>query len=147
MKNTYSASPDTLVQLLKANSEKRNWAESLLKIVRSAKNSRGENRNRELARLESEILDALIVDNHYPQLESQILDVNRDFVAEMTRQHPKLTENELLLSCFFRMELPVDTIAFLKGISQASLNVSRSRLKNKLGIIGGKNLDAYLQQL
>jgi hypothetical protein len=146
MKENNSERADILVQLLRTNANKVYWAESLLNIVRTAKNSRGANRSRELARLESEILKGLIKDSEGRQITSLILDYYSDFVKHLKEQAPGLTVNELLLSCLFRMSLPAEIIASTKGISQASLNVSRSRLKNKLGIKEGKNLEAYLHQ-
>ena len=147
MKSTNYYTNETLTQLIKANSEKRDWAESLLRMVRTAKSSRGENRNRELARLEAEIVEELTKYSEDTQFYNQILAVNHNFLAQLQQRHPDLTENELLLSCFFLMEVPAESIASLKGISQASLNVARSRLKNKLGIEEGQNLEEYLQKM
>lgn len=147
MKMTKSKIHDTLVQLVREKSDKRHWTESLLSIVRTAKNSRGENRMRELARLESEIIGALANNSDDRQIKRQILEVNHDFVEQLKQLHPGLTGNEILLSCFFLMDVPAATIASLKGISMASLHVARSRLKNKLGIAEGQNLDEYLLQM
>lgn len=144
---TKSNTQHTLVQLVSAKSEKRDWAESLLRIVRAAKNSRGENRNRELARLETEIVGELTNQSDHRQIERQILAVNYDFVEQLKQLHPSLTENELLLSCFILMDVPAEAIASLKGISQASMNVARSRLKTKLRIEEGQNLEEYLQKM
>ena len=146
MESTNSEKENTLFQLVKANTNKRYWAESLLRMVRVAKNSRGEKRNRELARLESEIVQELTREQNDGKLDKHIRAANHDFVTKLRKHNPGLTENELLLSCLLRMELPPETIAFMKGISLVSLNVARSRLKTKLGLDEGVFLDEFLQQ-
>lgn len=116
-------------------------------MVRAAKTSRGENRNRELAKLEAEITDELNKNYDDRQLLNQTLVIHRDFIVNMKQRHSNLTENDLLLCCFFLMDIPFETIASLKSISLASLNVARSRLKNKLGISEEQKLNVYLKQM
>lgn len=123
---------------------RRELAENLLARIRAVKQSRGVNRAREIARLESEVL---MMDNPGKKgklIEMKVREASADFIENLQTVFPKLTENDLLLSSFIRMELSNSDIAELKGIDSRSVAVSRTRLKNKLGLEPGEDLDEFI---
>jgi DNA-binding CsgD family transcriptional regulator len=73
--------------------------------------------------------------------------VHRDFVVVLKEKHPTVTGNELKLSAYLRMNLSTKEIAQLMNISVRGIEISRYRLRKKLGISSEVNLFDYLINL
>jgi DNA-binding CsgD family transcriptional regulator len=73
--------------------------------------------------------------------------VHRDFVVVLKEKHPTITGNELKLSAYLRMNLSTKEIAQLMNISVRGIEISRYRLRKKLGISSEVNLFDYLISL
>ena len=73
--------------------------------------------------------------------------VHNDFVIRLKEKHPSLSGNELKLSAYLRMNLSTKEIAQLMNISVRGVEISRYRLRKKLGIPTEVNLFAYLINL
>jgi DNA-binding CsgD family transcriptional regulator len=73
--------------------------------------------------------------------------VNSDFVVRIKQVHPNLTGNELKLCTYLRMNLSTKEIAQLMNISVRGVEISRYRLRKKLGIGSEVNLFDYLLTL
>ena len=70
--------------------------------------------------------------------------VHSDFVVSLKEKHPTITPNELKLSAYLRMNLSTKEIAQLMNISVRGVEISRYRLRKKLGISSEVNLFDYL---
>ncbi len=73
--------------------------------------------------------------------------VHGDFVAGLKEKHPAITGNELKLCAYLRMNLSTKEIAQLMNISVRGVEISRYRLRKKLGISSEVNLFDYLLKL
>lgn len=73
--------------------------------------------------------------------------VHRDFVVILKEKHTTITGNELKLSAYLRMNLSTKEIAQLMNISVRGIEISRYRLRKKLGISSEVNLFDYLISL
>lgn len=73
--------------------------------------------------------------------------VHRDFVVVLKEKHSTVTGNELKLSAYLRMNLSTKEIAQLMNISVRGIEISRYRLRKKLGISSEVNLFDYLINL
>lgn len=73
-------------------------------------------------------------------LDLVIQSVNDGFVKALCRKFPNLTSSEVTLAIYLRMNFSTKQIAELKGTSENSIDVARSRLRTKLGI-KGENVD------
>ncbi|MBS4066944.1 MAG: hypothetical protein KGZ74_20445 [Chitinophagaceae bacterium] len=73
--------------------------------------------------------------------------VNSDFVVRIKQVHSNLTGNELKLCTYLRMNLSTKEIAQLMNISVRGVEISRYRLRKKLGIGSEVNLFDYLLTL
>lgn len=62
-------------------------------------------------------------------------------------QCPELTRNDELLCMLIRLNQSTDEIALALGISRASVNSGRSRIRKKLGLGKDESLEAYLQNI
>jgi ligand-binding sensor domain-containing protein/DNA-binding CsgD family transcriptional regulator len=73
--------------------------------------------------------------------------VHSDFVVRLKERHPAITGNELKLCAYLRMNLSTKEIAQLMNISVRGVEISRYRLRKKLGIVSEVNLFDYLMAL
>ena len=70
--------------------------------------------------------------------------VHSDFVYTLKEKYPTITPNELKLSAYLRMNLTTKEIAQLMNISVRGVEISRYRLRKKLGISSEVNLFDFL---
>jgi len=73
-------------------------------------------------------------------LEWLIQSINDGFVKKLCQKYPGLSSNEITLAIYLRMNFNTKQIADLKGASENSVDVARSRLRSKLDI-KGENID------
>jgi ligand-binding sensor domain-containing protein/DNA-binding CsgD family transcriptional regulator len=73
--------------------------------------------------------------------------VHSDFIVSLKETHPSITNNEIKLCAYLRMNLSSKEIAQLLNISVRGVEISRYRLRKKLGIPSEVNLFDYLIQL
>ncbi|HVF96760.1 MAG TPA: triple tyrosine motif-containing protein [Flavisolibacter sp.] len=70
--------------------------------------------------------------------------VHSDFVARLKEKHPTITGNEIKLCAYLRMNLSTKEIAQLMNISARGIEISRYRLRKKIGIASEVSLFEYL---
>jgi ligand-binding sensor domain-containing protein/DNA-binding CsgD family transcriptional regulator/cbb3-type cytochrome oxidase subunit 3 len=70
--------------------------------------------------------------------------VHSDFLVNLKKVHPTLTGNELKLCTYLRMNLTTKEIAQLMNISVRGVEISRYRLRKKMGLSSEVNLFDYL---
>ena len=73
--------------------------------------------------------------------------VHSDFVVVLKEKFPSITPNELKLSAYLRMNLSTKEIAQLMNISVRGVEISRYRLRKKLGISSEVNLFDFLMSI
>ena len=73
--------------------------------------------------------------------------VHSDFVVVLKEKYPTITANELKLSAYLRMNLSTKEIAQLMNISVRGVEISRYRLRKKLGISSEVNLFDFLMSI
>lgn len=69
---------------------------------------------------------------------------DKDFINKLKSQHPNLTNNDLRLCAYLRLNLSSKEIAPLLNISVRSLEIKRYRLRQKLEIPHETNLSDYI---
>ncbi|WP_462255109.1 triple tyrosine motif-containing protein, partial [Ferruginibacter sp.] len=87
------------------------------------------------------------IDKEWESFTKHFDKVHSDFVAGLKDKHPAITSNELKLSAYLRMNLSTKEIAQLMNISVRGVEISRYRLRKKLGISSETNLFDYLISL
>lgn len=70
--------------------------------------------------------------------------VHSDFLSALKTKYPSITQNELKLCAYLRMNLSTKEIAQLSSISVRGVEISRYRLRKKLEIPSETNLMDYL---
>lgn len=69
------------------------------------------------------------------------------FSASILTHHPYLTEKELRLCYYIKLNLDSKEIAAIEGLTQGSVRVYKTKLKSKLNLKPIENLTNYLNKL
>jgi len=70
--------------------------------------------------------------------------IHENFVNEIRKKHPELTPKDLQLCSFLRMNMSTKEIAPMLNISIRGVEISRYRLRKKLGLPHDNNLTDYI---
>lgn len=70
---------------------------------------------------------------------------NPDFLAQLARDYPSLTDVDMKYCCYLKMNMTNDDIRTLLGINQESVRTHKYRLKKKLSLAREQSLRTYLQ--
>jgi len=87
------------------------------------------------------------IDKEWENFTKHFDKVHSDFVTTLKEKHPTITGNELKLCAYLRMNLSTKEIAQLMNISVRGVEISRYRLRKKLGIASETNLFDYLIEI
>ena len=85
------------------------------------------------------------VDSQYFHAQAESL--HEDFNAKLSENFPKLTQQERRLATLLRLGFSSKYIATLMNITPKSVEISRYRLRQKLGLSRGDNLVNYIKSL
>lgn len=86
-------------------------------------------------------------DDDLQAFQSTFDSVHHDFFRKLEKAYPDLNNREKLLCAYIKMNLLSKEIAPLMNISLRGVEISRYRLRKKLGLEEGENLTEFLQQL
>ncbi len=81
------------------------------------------------------LLDILNFDMNQDTIENiniKFLEMNKDFLQDLSQKYPQLTNNDLNLALFLKMNLTTKEIAQIQYKSVNTIKVARSRLRKKL---------------
>ncbi|HEV7782551.1 MAG TPA: triple tyrosine motif-containing protein [Chitinophagaceae bacterium] len=84
------------------------------------------------------------IDKQWEQFAKHFDNVHSDFLSTLKTKYPALSANELKLSAYLRMNLSTKEMAQLMNISIRGVEISRYRLRKKLGIPTDVNLFDFL---
>lgn len=83
----------------------------------------------------------------WAEVEKTLAGGNDFFYENLLREHPNLTKNERKLCLFIHMKMSTKEISNITNQSLGSINVARSRLRQKFGLTGDeKSLIVYLDR-
>lgn len=130
--------------------EQREYLESLNSIVSELAKSSDEKRRNELvyelsASLKQRLSYDRDVDSQYFYAQAETL--HEDFNAKLSENFPDLTQQERRLSTLLRLGFSSKYIATLMNITPKSVEISRYRLRQKLGLSKGDNLVNFIKSI
>ena len=130
--------------------EQKEFLESLDAMVkRLAKTEDPKEKDRIIAELGSSLKQRLSYDSDvdsqyfYAQAES----LHEDFNAKLSENFPDLTQQERRLATLLRLGFSSKYIATLMNITPKSVEISRYRLRQKLGLAKGDNLVNFIKSI
>ena len=93
------------------------------------------------------IKDGGKLDDAWDSFTRQFDQVHVEFQNRITEQFPQLTKTDLKLCTYLRMNLSSKEIASLMYVSLRAVEVSRSRLRKRLGLNKELNLLTFIQNI
>ena len=101
----------------------------------------------ELRRITRQLRNDVSGGGDWAEVEKTLADGNDIFYENLLREHPNLTKNERKLCLFIHMKMSTKEISNITNQSLGSINVARSRLRQKFGLTGDdKSLITYLDK-
>lgn len=91
-------------------------------------------KNSTLKKILNSINDVLNIDQAWKIFEEQFIKIHPDFFKKLTEIYPKITQTELKISAYHKMNLETKEIASLTSLSVRSIQTFRYRMKKKLNI-------------
>lgn len=130
--------------------EQRDYLESLSEMAEKlAKTDNPEEKDRLIAEIRSSLRQRLShdreVDSQY--FYSQAESLHEDFNAKLAENFPDLTPQERRLAALLRLGFSSKYIATLMNITPKSVEISRYRLRQKLGLSKGTNLVNFIKSI
>lgn len=130
--------------------EQKEYLESLDKIVKKLSKAKDEReRDMLIAELSVSLRQRLSydrdVDSQY--FASQAEYIHEDFNAKLAENFPDLTQQERRLATLLRLGFSSKYIATLMSITPKSVEISRYRLRQKLGLSKGDNLVNFIKSI
>ena len=130
--------------------EQKEYLESLNAIVKRLSKTKDESeRDRLIGELDASLKQRLSYDRDvdsqyfYAQAES----IHEDFNAKLAENFPNLTQQEKRLATLLRLGFSSKYIATLMNITPKSVEISRYRLRQKLGLSKGDNLVNFIKSI
>ena len=130
--------------------EQRDYLESLSEMAEKlAKTDNPAEKDRLIAEIRSSLRQRLShdreVDSQY--FYSQAESLHEDFNAKLAENFPDLTQQERRLAALLRLGFSSKYIATLMNITPKSVEISRYRLRQKLGLSKGTNLVNFIKSI
>ena len=130
--------------------EQREFLESLSETVKKLEKAEDDKeRDRLISELSSSIKQRLSyegdVDSQYFYAQAESL--HEDFHAKLSENFPNLTQQEKRLATLLRLGFSSKYIATLMNITSKSVEISRYRLRQKLGLEKGDNLVNFIKSI
>ncbi|MBN2762838.1 MAG: hypothetical protein JXR41_07095, partial [Bacteroidales bacterium] len=86
-------------------------------------------------------------EKHWQVFDKYFDEVHQDFAHRLKSLHPDLTPKDLRMCSYLRMNISTKEIAPLMNISVRGVEISRYRLRKKLGLGPEKNLTEYILEI
>ena len=87
------------------------------------------------------------LDNDWDRFQKHFEDVHSDFFKSLRYKYPELTPKDLRMCAYLRMNLSTKEIAMISNISVRGAEISRYRLRKKLGLDKDQNLVDYMMSV
>ena len=101
----------------------------------------------ELRRIVRQLRNDISGGGDWAEVEKTLADGNDIFYENLLKEYPNLTKNERKLCLFIHMNMSTKEISTITSQSVGSINVARSRLRQKFGLTGDdKSLISFLDR-
>ena len=128
-------------------SQRNEMLKELTKTMKKLRIENGKNiqdlLNEELMQISSNLRISEDIENFQNKVEH----VNHEFFFRLEQKFPNLTDNDRKLCSQLRLNLSSKEIASLNSITVRSVEVSRYRLRKKLGLVGEEGLTDFIRSI
>ena len=135
------------IQKLQQYQEQNNMDKVVDELTAALNISDNKEMRAELRRITRQLRNDVSGGGDWAEVEKTLADGNDIFYENLLREHPNLTKNERKLCLFIHMKMSTKEISNITNQSLGSINVARSRLRQKFGLTGDdKSLITYLDK-
>jgi tetratricopeptide (TPR) repeat protein len=133
-----------LISLIRKNEMLADFSNKLIQLERDAK---GNETMEAIAKISQELRNSTD-DKMLNEFSARFQEVHAGFYEKLLKSYPELTQNELKLCAFLRLNMSTKDISELTGQVLPSIDQARYRLRKKLGIVNSEtNLVTFLSQI
>ncbi len=102
---------------------------------------------RKISQIARTIESDIMLDNSWEQFEIYFDQVHENFFKRLRQKYPEITPKDQRLCAYLRMNLSTKEIAPLLNISVRGVEISRYRLRKKIGLASDTNLIAFVMDI
>ena len=133
-----------LISLMMKSGQKRQMLEEIEIMVDKLTSSSAKELRLFIDDLKAKIRNSYTFDNDWQVLKTHFEEVHPDFFKTLSKKHPELSQNDLKLCAYFRINLSTKDIARLLNISDRSVQTARYRMKKKMNLDTDTDLMNYI---
>lgn len=135
------------IQQLQQYEEQNNMEKLSDELTQAVNTSDNREMRTALRRIIRQLQKSHATSDNWAEVEKRLASTNDTFFENLLKEYPNLTKNERKLCTFIHMNLSTKEIANITHQSIGSINVARSRLRQKFGIAGDdKSLITFLDR-
>lgn len=101
---------------------------------------------RTVSHIKNMMNDILSEENNWDKFKMHFEEVHPSFFTKLKEKHPNLTENELRLCAYCKMNISNKHIAQMLSVQPQTIIIARYRLRKKMGLSKEIILDDYIRQ-
>lgn len=101
---------------------------------------------KEVRKIRNNINAAMSAEENWEEFKVRFESVHHSFFDNLKKDYPKLSGNDLRLAAFVRLSLTSKQVASLLGIAPSSVDMSKYRLKKKLGLEKEDNISDVIDR-
>ena len=135
-----------LVDVALKISEQKSFLEEIYKTLKTI-SSEKEYKKDIILSLQTKVQQRLNFSEEIEGFYSQLENLHQNFDIRLTEKFPKITNQERKLTILLRLGFSTKYIATLMNISPKSVEISRYRLRIKLGLKKGENLIKFIKNI
>ncbi|WP_375191068.1 tetratricopeptide repeat protein [Chryseobacterium sp.] len=126
---------------------KQETAKAFLEKIKKARKSNLNNPESILKELYFDLNNLINIDKRNIDFTEQTSVENQNFIRKLSEKYPLLSEQELQLCVYFRLNLSAKEISMLEKITDGSVRVYKSKIKSKMNIPKEKSIEESLQNI
>ncbi|NIF05925.1 tetratricopeptide repeat protein [Chryseobacterium sp. Tr-659] len=117
-----------------------------LENIKKIKKTKNINIEEVLKNLQLKISNLILIDKKNNDIINESSRENKNFIEKLSKTYPSLSEQELKLCVYFKLNLSAKEISLLEKLSVGSIRVYKTKIKIKMGLGREDNLGGVLEK-
>ncbi len=139
---------EEIKRLVADNTMRLNFKQELLdQLNKELSEKKSEDLKVSLSSLAKELKSQINTEGKLSSLQHKIDQVNQGFDSKLIKQYPQLTKTEREVCALLRLNLSIKEIMIIRNASQDSIKSVRYRIRKKLGLSSGEELEQFIQKI
>lgn len=142
------AKEEEIKRLVADNTMRLNFKQELLdQLNNELSEKESEDLKLSLSSLAKELKSQINTEDKLSSLQHKIDEVNQGFNSKLIKLYPELTKTEREVCALLRLNLSIKEIMTIRNASQDSIKSIRYRIRKKLGLSSGEELEQFIQNI